>query len=365
MAMAKKILVIDDSALMRRVLCDIIESDTRFHVEATARDGLEGFKLLVDNHYDAVVLDINMPKMDGLQLLRELQKCKVQANILMASTLTKEGAKETMEALELGALDFIEKPTNAVDARGNQFRNEFLRLIDVVSRVRIRRPVLTRASTVRQPVREPLPSVSHSKPVLKAKTALSGSRVVAIASSTGGPKALHEVIPKFPKNIDAPMLVVQHMPAGFTKSLAERLDTLSQVKVVEASEGEKLVKGTCYIAAGGKHMKIVKKGAEHFIHYSDEPPREGVKPCANYMYESLATCSYDAVACAVLTGMGADGSKGITALARSKKMYVVAQDEASCVVYGMPKATAATGLTNEILPLNKVADAITKNVGVI
>lgn len=352
--MPKKILIVDDSALMRRLACDIIETDSRFQIEDTARNGLEALELLKKKSYDAVVLDVNMPRMDGLSLLREMQIQKIKASVLMFSTTTSEGTRETLEALELGALDFIQKPDNVVDANAQSFRENFLRLLNVVAH-----SYMSRASRPLRTTETPA-----ERAVLRQSRVITGSKVVAIASSTGGPKALQQVIPKLPKNLNAPILLVQHMPAGFTKSLAERLDGLSEVHVKEAEEGDRLENGTVYVAAGGKHMKVGRSGGSYRIYFTDEPTREGVRPCANYMYESLMESGYDEVSCVVMTGMGADGTEGIKNLETKKKVHIIAQDEPSCAVYGMPKSIVATGLVNEIVSLEKIADAITKDVGV-
>lgn len=201
--------------------------------------------------------------------------------------------------------------------------------------------------------------------MLKAEEAKESKKVVAIASSTGGPKALQTLIPLLPANLNAPVLIVQHMPAGFTEALAVRLNSLSPVSVKEAEEGDVLAPGWAYLARGGRHMRVVKNGSRHLIHYTDEPPREGVRPCANYMYESLAECGYDEAVCAVLTGMGADGTAGIKNLMEKKKVTVFAQNEATCAVYGMPKSIVLSGLSQKEIPLEKIAQEIIKNVGVM
>ena len=190
-------------------------------------------------------------------------------------------------------------------------------------------------------------------------------KLIALACSTGGPKSLQRVIPYLPKNLDAGMVLVQHMPKGFTQSLAIRLNEISKVTVKEAENGDVIQKGWVYIAPGGQHLKVVSKGSSYVIQLSDEPAIEGLRPCANIMYQSLKNCVVDELTCVVLTGMGADGTKGIKELSEAKKnIYVIAQDEDSSVVYGMPKAIAQTGLVDEVVTLNQVATAITKNVGV-
>lgn len=408
--MKKKILIVDDSALMRRVFCDIIGSDERFEVVNTATDGAEGFKFICSKQYDAVVLDVYMPKMTGLQMLEEMQKSKVSARVMMASTTTGEGAQETLDALTLGAIDFIKKPENVANARQDSFSKQFLDLLYVVasapmpkftgvtlSESRDKSRTFTKRYDVNfhttaeklassrtaasQNVRS-TPAASGDKKPLGATSSFTRplsnaggvtlrkvehtgrNRIVAIASSTGGPKALQDVIPYLPGDLPVPVVLVQHMPKGFTKTLADRMDEISAIKVSEAVSGEILQKGHVYIAPGGSHLKIVKKGAVHQFIMTDEPAREGVKPCANYMYESLEECSYDEVICVVMTGMGADGTQGIQNLTGKKPTYIIAQDQETSTVYGMPKSIALTGLVSEVVPLNQIAEQITKNVGV-
>ena len=187
-------------------------------------------------------------------------------------------------------------------------------------------------------------------------------KIVAIASSTGGPKALQSVIPKLPGDLNVPVLIVQHMPAGFTASLADRLNHLSQLTVKEATEGTVLEKNHVYIAKGGKHLVVKPKGKELVLQFLDEPVREGVKPCANYLYESLANSTCEEIICVVMTGMGADGAEGIANLKKSKKVTVITQDERSCAVYGMPKSVVKAGLSDIVVSLDNLADAIVKSV---
>lgn len=354
----KKILVVDDSALMRRVLCDIIESDDRFRVEDRAVNGVEALDLLSRKTYDAVVLDVNMPQMNGLELLKELQKRKISARVMMASTDTKEGAKTTLDALELGALDFIHKPNNAMDCRTDSFKARMLRILAVVAESKA--PSFGRTFTME----ELKTSKKMVELVSRHASAVTGNRIVALASSTGGPKALQSVIPRLPKNLKAPVMIVQHMPAGFTASLAERLDSLSEVHVKEAAEGDVIEAGTVYIAMGGRHMNVSTSGGRSTVHYTDEPTREGVRPCANYMYESLMDSGYDQVVCVVMTGMGADGTEGIINLKTKKKIHVIAQEASTCAVYGMPKSVVNAGLSDQVVPLDQIAQEIIMNVGV-
>lgn len=375
----KNILLVDDSALMRRALCDIIESDKRFRVQDRAVNGLEALDLLSRKTYDAVVLDVNMPQMNGLELLKELQKRRISAKVIMASTDTADGAKVTLDALELGALDFIHKPTSALDCRNGTFSQGLLRILAAVTDVETRSPITASIPTGLASPRAGAKSFADrtsaasavEKPEKKAPAPPSGkavynpgSQVVALASSTGGPKALQAVIPKLPANLKVPVVVVQHMPAGFTASLAERLNSLSEVTVKEAAEGDVLMPGNVYVAMGGKHLNIMNTAGRYTIHYSDEPAREGVKPCANYMYESLMDSKFDRIVCVVMTGMGADGTEGIQHLKEKKKIHVIVQEASTCAVYGMPKSAVNAGLADQVVPLEQIAQEITTNVGV-
>lgn len=372
----KNILLVDDSALMRRVLCDIIESDNRFHVQDRAINGLDALNLLSRKTYDAVVLDVNMPQMNGLELLKQLQKRGIQAKIIMASTDTRDGAKVTLDALELGALDFIYKPNNAIECRNGEFGKELLRILSAVSEMNVPVSAGTGGTTapgsrigpvgIASAVTERKMSAPPAAPAPSGKAVYeAGVQIVAIASSTGGPKALQAVIPRLPANLKAPVVVVQHMPPGFTASLAERLNSLSALQVKEAAEGDMISPGNVYIAMGGKHLNILHAApGKYTVHYSDEPAREGVKPCANYMYESLMDSKFDRVLCVVLTGMGADGTQGIQNLKQKKKIHVIVQEASTCAVYGMPKSAVNAGLADQTVPLEQIAQEIITNVGV-
>ncbi len=377
----KKILVVDDSALMRRVICDIINSDSNLEAKDFCRDGLEAYEKIKENSYDAVILDVNMPRMDGLQLLEVLHKEKISVKVIVASTLTTRDADVTIKALELGAVDFVTKPNNVIEAKGESFQTQLLSVLSAVLKIRptpsvARVPGGSAASANAKP--SDLKSAVESKngnnsdllrPMknlqIQRLKATGKSKLIALACSTGGPKALQDVIPFLDPKMDAPMVLVQHMPVGFTKSMAERLNEISKVNVKEAEDGEKLQKGWVYVAPGGKHLEVAKNtDGSHRVKLSDLPPIGGLKPCANIMYDSLTTSGYDEIVCVVLTGMGADGTNGILTLAQKKPVKVIAQDEATCVVYGMPKAIADVGMVDEVLPLKEVAKSINKNVGV-
>lgn len=366
--MKKNILIIDDSALMRRLISDIINSDDRFTVSGFATNGLEGFEYVV-NHpgkCDAIILDINMPKMNGLEFLEQLVKNHIKATVIVVSTVAKEGAKETIRALELGAFDFVTKPDSFLEAKGTTFKDHILECLLVATKLYQTKSPVYQANTIKTESRvtTPLkPIVPRLNRVLPNKK--DAAKLIALTCSTGGPKALQMVIPYIPADIDASMIVVQHMPEGFTNSLAQRLNEMSKVTVKEAQHGEVLKKGVVYVAKGGSQLRIIRRtSGEYELSVTVEAARGGLKPCADIMYESLLNSRFDEITCVVLTGMGADGTSGIKQLVETKKIYVIAQDEATSTVYGMPKVITETGLVDEVRPLNDIAGAITRNVGV-
>ncbi len=370
--MKKNILVVDDSALMRRVICDIINSDNRFQAIDTCCDGLQAYEKLKMKRYDAVLLDVYMPRMDGLQLLERIQAEHINATVIMVSTLTTEGASVTVRAMELGAVDFVTKPENIIEAKGQDFRKRLMEMLQAVLHIdEIQSQLQPQARTATHERSRMTPSVmvapkANDTPRKRMPAPRKvNNRIVALACSTGGPKALHTVLPSLDPGMDAPMVLVQHMPTGFTKSLADRLNELSKVTVKEAEEGETLEKGVVYIAPGGKHLEVVcGVNGSHKVHLNDAPAIGGLKPCANIMYQSLKNSRYDEITCVVLTGMGADGTAGIEELDKSKPIHVIAQNAQTCVVYGMPRAVAEAGLADEVVPLESIANTIIKNVGV-
>ena len=380
--MTKKILIIDDSALMRRVLSDIIETDKRFVVDSTAIHGLDALDRIVKEpkRFDIAILDINMPKMNGIEFLEHIEKLNLKLKVIVVSTVAKEGAKETIRCLELGAFDFVTKPESFIEARGDDFRTRILqKLCDAAGfEEEVKSPVasgLERKSVSDEIQRSRATANSQQISALRTggfkvnkkpfKSAGKGARkLVALACSTGGPKALNCLIPMLPKNLNAPVLIVQHMPEGFTHSLAQRLDEQSEIHVKEAEHDEMIQKGIVYIAKGGSQLRLKQNGINNLLQVTLEEARNGLKPCADIMYESLLECEYDEIICVVLTGMGADGTLGISQLNDKKNIYVISQTQDTCIVYGMPKVVAETGLSDEVVPLEKIAESITKIVGV-
>lgn len=375
----KKILVVDDSALMRRVLFDIINSDGNLEAEDYAMNGLDALDLLRSGKtFDAMILDINMPKMSGIDLLREIRKEDIRINVVIVSTLAREGAKETIQALELGAFDFVTKPDSLVEAKGDSFAKRLISMLYAATGVPESAQPKTEEEKTKRERQAVTPGAAKSGFTAagklkrgntakhsKAPLGSGAKKLVALACSTGGPKALQYVIPFLPENLDAPLLLVQHMPEGFTGSLSKRLDELSRIHVKEAVHGETIHRGTAYLAKGGAQFRLIEKGRSKYeLSVTAEAARNGLKPCADIMYESLMGSSFDEIVCVVLTGMGMDGTKGILQLEQTNKIYVIAQDESTSTVYGMPKAIYEAGAVDEVVELKKIADAITKHVGV-
>ncbi len=362
--MQKNILVVDDSALMRRVLCDIIENDKRLRVAGVAKNGKEALDIICGDRdgFDGVLLDIKMPKMNGLEFLAELKKLDVQTRVLVVSTIAKKDADETIRALELGAFDFICKPESFMEAKEESFAVSVVERL--VCALESRRDKKVKGGTEAQ-TNEDARKEKPSKRVATPTDFVKGTKLLVIASSTGGPQTLHQVIPHLPKRLGYATLIVQHMPEGFTKSLAKRLDELSGLSVKEAENGEALREDVVYVAKGGCQMRVGGEGGGgNRILLSDEAARYGLKPCADILLESLVHTDYEEVVCVVLTGMGSDGTRGIQRLSRYKRLYVIAQDEETCTVYGMPKVVKESGLADEELPISMVAGAICRRLGV-
>ena len=354
--MKKNILVVDDSALMRRVICDIINTDSTFQATDVCRDGLEAYEKLKTTKYDGVVLDINMPRMNGLELLERLQKERIKATVIMVSTMTTKDAEVTILAMELGAIDFVTKPDNVIEAKGDKFKKRLLEVLNAVLKTeQFRRgSSLTSASIAGRSAVSAIPAKPTTRTAVN--NVKSRNKIVALACSTGGPKALQSVIPFLPKNLDAPMVLVQHMPAGFTKSMADRLNEVSEIAVKEAEDGDKLEKGHIYVAPGGQHMEVVKcPDGSHKIKLNNMPAIGGLRPCANITYDSLSKSGFDEIVCVVLTGMGADGTNGILSLGQHKPIHVISQNAETCVVYGMPKAAYDIGAVQTQISLTGIA----------
>ncbi len=353
----KKILIIDDSALMRRVMSDIINAEPDICVADTAENGKAAADLLSEQKtYDLILLDINMPQMDGIGFLKYLNEHHYTIPTLMVSSIASRSTKETMRALDLGAYDFVKKPEGIRGISAGEFREQLLEKVRCAFKIRhVQMPKAVREKTDhKKRIRIAEPGNRHAVSSGRGKKS-----ILFIASSTGGPKALQSVVPHIPGDIGCPVVVVQHMPSGFTRSLAERLDEMSPCKVVEAQDGDILKNGVVYVAKGG-HQLLASPCSrnEHQLLVRKDEPRNGLRPCADIFLESLLDCGYEKIFCAVLTGMGSDGTKGLLQLKKLKDVYTVGQSEESCVVYGMPRAAVKAEVVDQVADLQDVAELL-------
>ncbi len=342
-----KVLIVEDSSFMRRLLKEILEGDDRIKVVGEANNGREALDFIKKNVVDVITLDIEMPVMDGIEFLK---KAKLENTaVLMLSSLTKDGAKITLDALELGAVDFVEKPENFFSINTKGKSDEIISKIVAVDSVKHK---LSRKKYVR-----PIIKKVEKKKVSRQEAA---KNLIVIGSSTGGPRALQEIIPKLSADIDAGIVVVQHMPKGFTKSLADRLDRISEVKVKEASDLDDIYNGHCYIAKGDYHMEVVKAaGNKMKIKLNQEPLDGRLRPSVDKMLYTLEHIPND-ILIVILTGMGKDGTKGIEKLKSKKSLKVYSEDESTCVVYGMPKSVEESGLSDKVIKLSEISKEIEK-----
>ena len=336
-----RVLVVDDSALMRQLLSAMMRSDPDIDVVGAAPDPLVARQMIKDLNPDVVTLDVEMPNMDGISFLEKIMKLRPMP-VLMISSLTQAGADATLQALELGAVDYIAKPKVDLQQGLAEKQAEIVEKVKIAAKARVR----SRASST---ARAAAPAV--------ARAGFSTTeRIVAIGASTGGVEALREVLCGLPA--DSPAVVVtQHMPAGFTTRFAARLDTLAQVTVQEAVDGQRILPGHVYIAPGNWHLEVVRTGANYTCRLNDGPAVSGHRPSVDVLFRSVATSARGNAIGIILTGMGKDGAEGLQQM-RAAGAATIGQNEATCIVYGMPKAAAAIGATEIELPLEKIAGAI-------
>ncbi|MBN2110990.1 MAG: chemotaxis response regulator protein-glutamate methylesterase [Methanosarcinaceae archaeon] len=360
--MTINVLVVDDSALMRKVISDILAEDGEFKVVATARNGLDAVEKVEKFRPDVVTLDVEMPELDGLHALGYIMS-ECPTPVVMLSAVGSRSAERTLNAFEYGAVDFIQKPSGNIS----------LDIADIASSIRTKVKMASKVDLGKLGFMEEQVNRSwenngnmrERKPLCKLGNAkrkkLPGQKILAIASSTGGPRALEQVIPKLPENLNVPVVIVQHMPAGFTASLAQRLDSQSKLKVCEAKEGDVLRNGVVYLAPGNYHMEIVQKSINgrysEVVSLNQKPREQGVRPCANILFRSLVPIYGQNILAVILTGMGADGADGAEEI-KNAGGRVITEDERSCVVYGMPKAVVQRGLSDSAVAVEKVSDEI-------
>ena len=348
MPMKKKIrvLVVDDSAFMRRLLRDILESDPEIEVCCEARDGIEAIEKVKTEDPDVVTLDIEMPRMNGLDALRYIMK-KYPRPVIMVSALTQEGADATIKALEYGAVDFIPKSSSTFAVNLREMKEEIIKKVKEVAKIPPRFLHLKR----RRVLREQMQKVRKKGEIAR--------RAVAIAASTGGPQSLLQVFEKLPGELDAAILLVQHMPPGFTKSFAMRLDRISQLNVKEAEDGETVYENWAYVAPGDYHMEVVSRLGKPVIKLYKGPKIHGVRPAADPMMKSVAKLFGRKTVGVVMTGMGRDGAEGLAEIKR-RGGITIAQDKETSIIFGMPKAAIELGVVDYVVPLDKIADTIVR-----
>jgi two-component system chemotaxis response regulator CheB len=341
------VLVVDDSAFMRQVISQLVESSGEFRVVGTARDGREAISQVQTLDPQILTLDIDMPELDGLGALRYIMTHAPRAIVMLSAATTRDGHDATVRALELGAVDFVRKPSGPVSPDLTKVAERLLGALRAAATANLGGP----AAAARAPR-----FVSAEPPRRPASIA---SAVVAIATSTGGPRALAAVIPELPRDLSAAVLIVQHMPAGFTKSLARRLDAVSRLTVAEACHGDVVVNGRAYVAPGGCHMRVdLVDGVPKIVIDEAAPPVWGVRPAADPLFRSLAAAFGPACVGVVLTGMGRDGAEGLQAIREAGGAAIV-QDRETSIVYGMPNAALRVAGADRVVPLAEVAPAVT------
>jgi two-component system chemotaxis response regulator CheB len=342
-----RVLIVDDSAFMRRILREIISSDGSMEVIGEAADGRQAVALAESLHPDVISMDINMPYLDGLGAT-ELIMSKNPHPIVMVSSESREGARETLRALELGAVDFVTKVGGSIDIDMKGVRNELTRKLKTAAKVRV---VRTAASSKPPAPMPPRASAMETGP---------GDQypLVILAASTGGPATLMKLVPNFRKDIPAALVLALHMPATFTRQFAQQLADVSAIPVKEAEAGEAVRPGTLHVCPGAYDLRIAPTGR---IVLDDGPRLSGYRPCADATMETGATWAGPMVIGVVLTGMGNDGSRGALAI-KAAGGYVIAQDEATSMIFGMPQEAIRTGAVNEVLPLDAIPNAIEKRI---
>ena len=338
------VLIVDDSALVRQLLVDMISADDELEVAGVARDGVEAIKLTVELDPDVVTMDIHMPEMDGLQALEYIMK-KSPRPVVMLSALVKKGAAPTLRALELGAVDFIAKPTQ-FPTSVNEVREDVLSKIKAAAH--------SRAREIWEQARKAKPP----KKVKIKRATVGGAKLVVMGASAGGPRALAEIVPALPEGFPAALVIVQHMPEPFTGSFAERLNNKANIEVREAQQGEELEPGLGFVVPGGQDMAFEKIGGDKVrTRLLPTVARHGASPVIDVTMESAAQVYGERTVGVLLSGMGSDGAMGL-GMIRDAGGDTIAQNEETCLVFGMPKAAIERKLVSEVLPLDKIAEAV-------
>ncbi|NBD22449.1 protein-glutamate methylesterase/protein-glutamine glutaminase [Paenibacillus glycinis] len=428
MSATSRVLVVDDSAFMRKIICDLIAGDSQFTIIGTAKDGREAIEAVREHKPDVVTMDLEMPEMNGLEAVERIMRI-YPVPIIMMSSISDDGTRETIKALQNGAFDFIRKPAGPQSPDIRSVGEQLLEKLRVAAMTKrhskfyvsgiapprnagaitkpavsppppkqkpdkrsagkaerkempaLLEPLAEQAEpNVRHPAAEEKPAAGAGKELARSQTAASNEpepplqpmdkpkpskafqHLVAIGTSTGGPRALHEVISSLPKDFPAPVLVVQHMPPKFTRSLAQRLDSFSALHVREAEQGERVFAGVVYVAPGGYHMELAKVGGSYSIKLTEDAPRSGHRPSVDTMFESCAEFPELRRHAVLMTGMGNDGAKGMLRLNDCGGESAIAESEETCVVYGMPRSAVEAGAAKAVLRLKEIAPALVQAV---
>jgi len=339
-----KVIVVDDSSFMRKVISQMLEESREIEVIGTAKDGNEALKKLRELKPDVVTLDVEMPRLNGLQTLGYIMS-EAPTPVIMVSAYTPKGAEITFQALEYGAFDFVCKPSGSISIDIKKIQSELVDKIKAAKMVDPSKLVFITPANI-------------EKAKYEKKQEIEEDIMVVIAASTGGPKALSDIVPRIPRDIPASFLIVQHMSPGFTKTLADRLNDQSIIIVKEAAQDDVIKTGTAYLAPGNYHMEIKENGnKEYCIDLNQKPFRSGVRPSADMTFFSVAENFKGRMIGVILTGMGKDGAAGLEKI-KEKNGIIIAQDKETSVIYGMPKAAVDKGIVDVVVPVDKVTEAI-------
>ena len=359
-----KVLIVDDSAFMRKLITEFLSEDKRIDVIGTARNGVEALSKIKMLKPDVVTLDVEMPIMDGLKALGIIMK-ECPTAVVMLSSTTKEGAETTFTAMQYGAVDFIAKPSGAISLDLIKVKQEIVDKVVSASRANVHKlqksaKLIDRKRTITEIYSKIESYENNRNNRMTDNWAYGRGKIIVIGTSTGGPRALQTVLTELPQSIDAPILVVQHMPAGFTKSLADRLNSLCEINVKEAEDGELIQKGTAYIAPGGYHLKVKKVGKGLAIALDQTEPQNGHRPAVDVMFDSVSEIEDLCKIAVIMTGMGSDGANGLIHLKERGQGQVkaIAESQETSIVFGMPKAAISTHLVDKVEDLGNIAKAI-------
>ncbi|MCP4707445.1 MAG: chemotaxis response regulator protein-glutamate methylesterase [Planctomycetes bacterium] len=365
-----RVLVVDDTVTYRKIVGDVLEQEDGIEVVGVAANGKIALQKIEQLKPDIITLDLEMPEIDGLEVLRRLKATNISVGAIMLSAFTTKGAQATVEALELGAFDFVVKPSaDTIQENIIILQHELCPKIKAFSRTKQVRDILTRQPVAHRekPAKQHSPPVNNSSNLVQRMNRIiqdskGKPEIVVLGISTGGPQALGQMLPKLPADLAAPVLIVQHMPPMFTKSLADDLNKKCPLNVCEAQQDQALHPGNIYIAPGGQQMKISTNMDKTVIQITDDPPENSCRPSVDYLFRSAAQICGGKTLAVIMTGMGNDGTLGCRLLKRQGASIMV-QNEQTCVVYGMPKLPTDEGLADTIAPLDKIAQEITHLVG--